>query len=257
MMRSFFLSASVGVGLFLLLVFAVLQWFHVPAGSFLDWVIGGASFWWLGVIVTFPWNIHFQAKAVLAEMTQSKGKGIEVTAERQTYVEKMAQRSLMVAIALHLVSALGLYSLAVVGITKLGYLSSGAALLLTGLRPAVEAYGYWLTRLRAIRQEITYPREDIVTVRAQLKRIESQLKQVEHQLDPEREDSWPAQYQEFAQNTRRQMAEQLTALEKLRADNKSDHDRLSREAQQAVSQLSSDSQFLDHVREIIRFFKAA
>ena len=53
------------------------------------------------------------------------------------------------------------------------------------------------------------------------------------------------------------MAEYLTALEKLRADNKSDHDRLSREAQQAISQLSSDSQFLDHVREIIRFFKTA
>ncbi|MEM9088733.1 MAG: hypothetical protein AAGC93_08330 [Cyanobacteria bacterium P01_F01_bin.53] len=257
MIHKLFLGSSVGFGLFLLLVFSVLQWFQVPAGSFLDWAIGGASFWWLVVIVTFPWDIHFQAKEVLAEMAKSQDKGIEVATERHTYVQNLAKRSLIIAIALHLLSAFGLYSLAAVGISQLGYLSSGAALLLTGLRPAIEAYRYWIARLRSIRQEITYPREDIVTVRNRLSQLENQLKTIEHQLDPKKEDSWIAQYQQFSQNTRRQLAEQLTALEKLRADNKSDHDRLSREAQQAISQLSSDSQFLDHVREIIRFVKTA
>ena len=257
MIHRLFLRSSVGIGLFLLLLFSVLQWFQVPVGSFLDWVIGGASFLWLAIIVTFPWDIHFQAKEVLAEMNKSKDKEIEVTAERQSYVLNLARRSLVIAIALHLLSALGLYSLAAFGISKLGYLSSGAALLLTGLRPAIEAYRYWIARLRAIRQEITFPREDIVTVRSQLNKLEQQIEAIEHRLDPEKEDSWPAQYQQFAQNTRRQLAEQLTALEKLRADNKSDHEQLSREARQAISQLSSDSQFLDHVREIIRFFKTA
>jgi hypothetical protein len=32
---------------------------------------------------------------------------------------------------------------------------------------------------------------------------------------------------------------------------------LSREARQAIAQLTTDGQFLDHVREIIRFFKTA
>ncbi|MEO0541424.1 MAG: hypothetical protein AAFZ80_11255, partial [Cyanobacteria bacterium P01_A01_bin.105] len=248
---------SVGLGLFLLLVFAVLQWFQVPTGSALDWVIGGASFWWLAVIVTFPWDIHFQARRVLAEMGKSREREIAVGAEPQSYVQNLARRSLGVAIALHLLSTLGLYSLAALGISQLGYLSSGAALLLTGLRPAIEAYRYWGTRLTTIRQDIIYPREDIVTVRAQLNQLASQLKGIEQQLDPERDESWTAQYRRFTHTTRRQLADQLTALEKLSADNQSDHDRLSREAQQAISQLSSDSQFLEHVREIIRFFKAA
>ncbi|MFK8183973.1 MAG: hypothetical protein AB8B99_11410 [Phormidesmis sp.] len=256
-MHRSFLGTSVGSGLFLLLLFSVLRWFQVPVGSVLDWVIGGASFWWLAIIVTFPWDIHFQAKDVLAEMANSKEKDIEVTAERQSYVQKMAKRSLLIAIALHIFSAMGLYVLAAVGISQLGYLSSGAALLLTGLRPAIEAYRYWVSRLTSIRQEITYPREDIVTVRHRLSELERQLKTIEHQLDPTKEDSWTAQSQTFSQNTRRQLAEQLSAIEHLRAENKREHDRLSREAQQAISQLSTDGQFLDHAREIIRFFKTA
>jgi hypothetical protein len=43
----------------------------------------------------------------------------------------------------------------------------------------------------------------------------------------------------------------------LRATNERDHDRLSRESRQAIAQLSTDSQVLEHVREIIRFFKGA
>ncbi len=67
-----FARFTVGLVLLLLLVFSVLQWLQFPVGSFLDWVIGGATFWWLLAIVTVPWNIHFQAKEVLAEAEQSK-----------------------------------------------------------------------------------------------------------------------------------------------------------------------------------------
>jgi hypothetical protein len=39
--------------------------------------------------------------------------------------------------------------------------------------------------------------------------------------------------------------------------NQSEHERLGREARNAIAQLSTDAQFLDNVREIIRFFKTA
>ncbi len=68
---NFFISSIVGIVVLVLTAFGLLQWLHIPAGSFLDWVIGGASFWWLLVIVTVPWNVHFQAKEVLAEAAQS------------------------------------------------------------------------------------------------------------------------------------------------------------------------------------------
>jgi hypothetical protein len=63
---NFFISSIAGIVVVVLTAFGLLQWLHIPAGNFLDWVIGGASFWWLLVIVTVPWNVHFQAKEVLA-----------------------------------------------------------------------------------------------------------------------------------------------------------------------------------------------
>lgn len=47
------------------------------------------------------------------------------------YVTKLARRSLGVALGLHLISTLGLYGLAWSGISLVGYLGAGAALLLT------------------------------------------------------------------------------------------------------------------------------
>jgi hypothetical protein len=57
MYLNFFISSSIGFVVLLLLAFGILQWFNIKTGNFLDWVIGGASFWWLLVIVTVPWNV--------------------------------------------------------------------------------------------------------------------------------------------------------------------------------------------------------
>ena len=252
-----FVGSSLGLVAVMLAVFAVLQWFHVAVGSFLDWAIAGASFWWLLVIVTVPWNVHFQAKEVLAEAAQSQAKDIPVDEAQIQYVQVLARRSLLIAIALHVVSTIGLYILAAVGISSVGYISSGAALLLTILRPAIRAYEYLSTRLAMIRQEWTYPREDVVSLRQRLQILEEKLQPVEDQLNPEANYSLAANYQRTVEETRQNLAQLAATIEDLRATNQIDHDRLSRESRQAIAQLSTDGQFLDHVREIIRFFKTA
>ncbi|QLE54445.1 hypothetical protein [Nostoc sp. TCL26-01] len=254
---NFFISSIVGIIVTVLLAFSVLQWFHVPAGNFLDWVIGGASFWWLLVIVTVPWNIHFQAKQVLAEAAQSQEKEIPVDAKQVRYVQGLAKRSLWVALGLHLFSAIGLYTLAATGISAVGYISSGAALLLTILRPTISAYEYLYSRLTMISQEWKYPREDIVELRHRFLEIEQKMQSLEDQLNPEQAYSLPATQQRFAEETRKELARIAANLEELRATNQAEHERLSREARNAIAQLSTDGQFLDHVREIIRFFKTA
>jgi uncharacterized membrane protein len=252
-----FIGSSLGFVVIGLAIFAILQWFHVAVGSFLDWAIAGASFWWLLVIVTVPWNVHFQAKEVLAEAAQSQAKGIAIDEPQRQYVGVLARRSLFVAIALHIISTIGLYILAAVGISAVGYISSGAALLLTILRPAIRAYEYLSTRLNLIRQEWTYPREDVVTLRQRVQVLEEKLQEVANQLNPEANDSLAANYQRTVETTRQNSAQLAAAIEDLRATNQIDHDRLSRESRQAIAQLSTDGQFLDHVREIIRFFKTA
>lgn len=257
MYLSFFASFSIGLAIFLLLAFGLLQWLHLPAGNFLDWVIGGASFWWLLVIVTVPWNIHFQAKEVLAEADQSAEKGIPVDENKIKYVKLLALRSLLAALALHLISAIGLYILAIAGISAVGYFGSGAALLLTILRPAVRGYEYLAARLAMIREQVKYPREDIVEVRNRLADIESNVKVLQDQLNSEDPSSWATSQQRYLEATRNDLTRIAASLEELRATNQAEHERLTREAQRAIAQLSEDGQFLDHVREIIRFFKTS
>jgi hypothetical protein len=252
-----FISSIAGIVAVVLLAFGVLQWFHVPAGNFLDWVIGGASFWWLLVIVTVPWNIYFQAKQVLAEAAQSREKAIPVDEKQVQYVQVLAKRSLWLALGLHLLSAIGLYTLAVTGISAVGYISSGAALLLTILRPAIRAYEYLYARLTMISQEWKYPREDVVELRQRFSELEQKIQVLEDQLNLEQPYSLAATQQRFAEETRRDLAKMAANLEELRATNQTEHERLAREARNAIAQISTDGQFLDHVREIIRFFKTA
>ncbi|MFK0731369.1 MAG: hypothetical protein ACFKPT_02850 [Gloeotrichia echinulata GP01] len=254
---NFFISSILGIVITVLLAFGLLQWFHIPSGNFLDWVIGGASFWWLLVIVTVPWNVHFQAKQVLAEAAQSAQRGIPVDEKPLKYVRILAKRSLWVAIALHLLSAIGLYTLAATGISAVGYISSGAALLLTVLRPTIRAYEYLYARLAMISQQFTYPREDIVELRNRFLEFEQKVQRLEEQLNVEQPYSIAANQQRFSEETRRDLARIFANLEELRATNQTEHERLAREARNAIAQLSTDGQFLDHVREIIRFFKTA
>ncbi len=250
-----FAGFGAGTGILLLLIFAILQWLHVPAGSFIDWVIAIAIFEWLLLIVTVPWNIHFEAKEVLAQAAESTEKGIVVDQKQLKYVTALASRSLLVAIALHLGSAIALYALSATGISAVGYLSSGAALLLTLLRPAIRGYQYLALRLTTIRSQFLYPREDIVELRSRFAELESTVRYGETQFNSEDPNSWVALQERQQRATRIELTNLAASLENWRSTNQAEHTKLARDAESAIAQLTSDGQFLNHVREIIRFFK--
>ncbi len=257
MFFSGFVSFSLGLPLLVLLTFAILQWFHIPTGHPLDWLIGTASFWWLMVIVTVPWNIHFEAKSVLADAAVSEQEGIAVDAQQVSYATQVARRSLVVAIALHGASAVVMYALAATGISAIGYVSSGAALLLTALRPAIALYLYLANRLQSIRHTLRYPREDVMELRDRVMQLEHMSQQLDYQLNLEHADGYAATQQRLLTALRQDLTNLAATVETLNATNQADHDRLSREARTAIAQLSTDGQVLDHVREIIHFFKNA
>ncbi|MDX2230082.1 MAG: hypothetical protein NW220_10615 [Leptolyngbyaceae cyanobacterium bins.349] len=256
-MLSGFLSFSLGWPVFVLLVFAVLQWFHVPSGNFLDWVIGAASFWWLTVIVTVPWNIHFEAKSVLVDAAESRRQAIAIDTQQVEYASTVARRSLWVAITLHILSAIGLYWLAATGISSIGYISSAAALLLTVLRPAIALYLYLANRLNTIRRTFRYPREDVMELRDRLTQLEAKVEQVEYQLNLDHADSFAATQQRLLTALRQDVTQLAVTQEDVNVMNQAEHERLAREARNAIAQLSTDGQVLNHVREIIQFFKNA
>jgi hypothetical protein len=250
-----FAGFGAATGIFLLLVFAILQWLHVSAGSFIDWVIAIAIFEWLLLIVTVPWNIHFEAKEVLAQAAESTKKNIAVDQEQVKYVTVLVSRSLFVAIALHLFSAIALYALAAAGISAIGYLSSGAALLLTVLRPAIRGYQYLAQRLTTIRRQFLHPREDIVELRSRFAQLESTVKDLANQISSDNPNSWVAVQNREREAIRRELTTVSASLQSLQATNQAEHTHLRRDAESAIAQLTDDGQFLNHVREILRFFK--
>ena len=248
---------SLSLGLIFLLLFGILKWLGIPAGNLLDWVIGIASFWWLVIIVTIPWNIYFEAREVLAEASLSREKNIRVDEKKIEYVTQVSRWSILGAIALHLLSATGLYILAATGISVVGYVSSGAALLFTGLRPAIRGYQYIANRLYAIRQQIKYPREDIIELRGRFQKLEATVRGLSERLDPKKPRSLVVTQQTEWQQMREDLARLRASLDQVKAQNELEHQNLSHEAKNAIAQLTEDSQFLAQVREIIRFFKNA
>lgn len=240
-----------------LVAFALLHWLQIPTGNLVDWVIGIAIFEWLLVIVTVPWNIYFAAQSTVQEGKESQSQGIAVEERQLKYANTIAKRSLIMAIGLHLASAAGLYWLAITGVTPLGYLSSVAALLLTLLRPAISTYEYLATRLTALREQFKYPRADILELRDRFQQLEYRVSQLNQKLDAEDDTSWLSEQNRRWENNRAEMAKLTAAIADFKATNELAHNRLSQEAKQAISQITVDGQFLDHVREIIRFFKTA
>jgi hypothetical protein len=252
-----FAGGALGLSLGVVLVFGLLRWMGMPTGELLDWVIGLASFWWLLVVVTIPWNIHFGARQVLAEAAESHGRGIAVTEAHVAYARRWVRWSLLGALALHLASAAGLYGLAITGVSAIGYLGAAAALLLTGLRPAIAGYTYVSERLVAMGQAARYPREDIVTLRADLKSALERLGALEQALDASEAGSFAARHSTGLAELRQSYEQLRLALDSLQALNAAEHARLSREAEQAVARITADGQVLNNVRELIRFFKSA
>lgn len=256
-MLSRYVSFSFSLGILAIIVAGVVQWLNISAGNIIDWLIGIASFWWLLVIVTIPWNIYFDARETIVEAKISQEKGLIVEQKQLNYVQKVVRWSLISAIALHLISAIALYLLAANGISNVGYVSSSLTLLLTILRPAIRGYQYLSVRLSNIKKEIKYPREDVIELKNRVINVEEAIKNIEAKLDVNDPDSLISRQQQILQENRSQLARLSALLENFEAKNKVEHEQLSREAQNAISQLNEDSKFLGHVKEIIRFVKTA
>ena len=252
-----YISFTISLGILTMIIGVVVQWLDIAAGNLIDWLIGIASFWWLLIIVTIPWNIYFDACETLNEAKISAEKDLEIDEQQLKYVRKVARWSIIGAIALHIISAIALYILAISGISNVGYISSGLTLLLTILRPAIRGYQYLTSRLLSIKQEIKYPREDAIELNYKVTAIEKNIKKLESLLDVENADSLISKQQQISQDNKTALLHQKALLEEYKAQNIVAHEQLSREAKHAISQLSEDSQFLGHVREIIRFIKTA
>ena len=252
-----FVSGLFFMALAALLLFFGLNWLHVPVGNLIDWLIGVAILWWLGVITTLPWNAHFAALAVVEEAAESRSKGIAVNEDHAAFARRVATRFRAVAVGLHLLTAAGLFVLARYQLVPLGYPAAGAALALTFARPAARAYDHLRNRLSLMQHQVHYPREDVVELRNRVQELETQFKTVTSSLDATEVDSWAYRLAQTEAATQRHLDRLDGLLEELTRQNARDHEALTRQISQEIAKLSEDAQFLNQVRELIRFVKAA
>jgi hypothetical protein len=246
-----------GLTLLTILIFAALRWLNIPSGHFIDWIIGTVTLWWLLVIVTVPWNVYFEARGVADEAAHSASIGIHLDAKQLKYVNDVSRNALIVAIALHIVSAAALFALSAAGVTAVGYIGSGAALLLTILRPSVRTYEYLWEKLLSIRHRVKYPREDVVELRERANTLERKVESLERELNPAEPHSFAANETRTREEIKVRLQTVAAEQNRLRDENEREHERLAHDAQNGIAKLSADSQFLDHVREIVKLIKSA
>jgi hypothetical protein len=254
---SAFLMRAFGLTLLVLIGFGLTRWLGVPVGRVLDWMIGIACFWWLLVITTVPWNIHFDARAVLGAAADSVSHDIAVQPAQLAYARTWARRSLVGALGLHFGSALALYWIAASGISPVGYVGAAAALLLTVLRPALRGYEYISRRLAAMHSEVRYPRDDVLALKGRVDALREELDGLADRTNPAKADSWAAALESADNQARASITQLQTRLQELNAANQAEHRQLARDIEHAVAQLTTDGQVVEHLRELVRFWKSA
>lgn len=236
-----------GAGLWLLA-----SWLQLPISPNLDAVIGVVTLLWLYFVVTVPWNMVFQAKQVLFDAQTSRQRGITIDADAINYAQRWARIALLIALALHVFTALVLCAVAYSGVGLIGWLGATAAIVLTLLRPGLRAYAHVRDRLGRFAREVEVPREDAIELRRRLQHVEEQLTSLSQQFaDTSSETEQRLQAMDFRAT---EAADQHTTLaEHVRLEVV----RVEREAKNTVAQVLGDAAVVGHVRELVRFFKTA
>lgn len=154
---------------------------HVPVAVLLAWGSGALCLAWLVLLVTVPWNLHFQARSLLLEMDTARERGVRVTAEREAEVRRIRDRTLRVSVAAHLVSGAVIAVVTKVSGGTVGYYFSGFYVLSTFLRPAAEYFRHLRARLSRILDEVHAPYEDVVALRADVSTLQADTHQLREQ----------------------------------------------------------------------------
>lgn len=156
-----------------LMVFLVLKYFQLTVGTVALWVSGVAIYWVLSGLVILPWNIYFAADDALEEIRQTQEKGGKINDYDKEYATATKKKARFWAILLHIFTALVFFILAI--FTQYGticYVAAGAALGLTGLRPAIRTMEHMLARLSHIQDKARFPRDDVYELKQRVAKME-------------------------------------------------------------------------------------
>jgi len=143
---------------------------------------GGVILLWQVVLLTVPWGLYFQARAVVRQLGISGASGIDAPPERAVEAARIARRLRLIAIAGHLLSALVAAVITFFSGRSVGYYFSGFYLLSTLFRPAQAYFAHLRGHLSTMMQEARFPPDDVRALKEQLRLLERQLTVLGEQL---------------------------------------------------------------------------
>ncbi len=126
---------------------------------------GAAALAWLIVLVAVPWNLYFSARRVVAEMSVSRARGIEVHPDQEAEARTIARRMLWFALGGHLATAAATAVVTYISGATLGYYVMAAYLVSATIRPAAAYFAHLRERISTLSRESLHPREDVVALR--------------------------------------------------------------------------------------------
>ncbi|MFE2870859.1 MULTISPECIES: hypothetical protein [unclassified Embleya] len=125
---------------------------------------GALCLFWLIMVLTVPWNLHFQARRLIREIAISRERGLAVPEAREPEARRIARRLLWGAIGAHVVSAAVIALITWISGGVVGYWFAGFYLLSTLFRPGQAYLEHLGQRLRSMLREVTHPREDVLAL---------------------------------------------------------------------------------------------
>lgn len=263
MSKKFFATATAIIiaGLILLGIFyllsSIFHWNTVAPSPkvLLDVVTGAVALLWLLFILKVPWDLYFETNNILFEMKRSEEKKIPVNKERKRYIERMRLITASVAIGSHIASALIIAGLTYFTQGQIGYYFSFFYLLTTVFRPSSQAYYYLINKLREIRGEILYPREDVEKLKSdlvfaidRLTSLEERIKNSESRLNVSEETS---------KTLRSELSDVNFAIERVDKTFQSRLQLLTTEVERALTKAFDQQDVINGLRAFARLIKQA
>ena len=147
----------------------------VPGRTLLDVGLGAASFYWLLIITTVPWNLYFRTREVLHEIEVSRARGLRLRAGHEAEVRRLQRWLLRLAIGGHVVSAAVLTAVTYVSGHVLGYYVAAFYLFSCVIRPAAAYLGYLRGRIAKLLRETTHPRDDVIDLTTRLATLSAEV----------------------------------------------------------------------------------
>ncbi|MFC6155147.1 hypothetical protein [Kribbella jiaozuonensis] len=130
---------------------------------------------WLVLLLTVPWNLSFQAQALIHEIRTSRARGIDVPPEREPEARRIAVRMRWFAIGAHLVSAGIVALITAVSGGAIGYYLAGLYLVSTFFRPAGAYFAYLRDRMTSMLRDVKHPRDDLIETLHRLETLKSDV----------------------------------------------------------------------------------